>query len=175
MATTKTTKKKAAVGLSSPWYIFAGTIQQIFEKDNSVEVVIPKSGDCEGVFEIFISSDDAVKLAAIKKLIGDSREFGNIKVVITYELEDSALTANDMVTAFKDTGYFDKIVTAALPVSEMTYVVMKKDVLQVYGDNTMDYYGNINTVVAQAIDDIIQDSVKTPAVAICTKADKDPE
>ena len=176
MATKATAKKtKTNATLSAPWYVFADTLSAIFENDESINIAIPKCGDDEGIFEIVITSDNAIKMAAIKKLIGESREYGNIKVVITYIVEDAPMTKEDVVAAFGDTGYFDKVVSAALPVGEMSYVVMKKDVLQVYADNTRDYYGNMNTVVATAIEEIIQDSVKTADVAICTKADKDPE
>lgn len=176
MATTKKATKKTTVGLDSPWYIFADTVAQIFANDESVNVDIPKSCKSDdGTFEFVISSEDAVKIAAIKKLIGETRQYGNVTVNIIYNVEDAPMTVSDVVTAFGDTGYFDKVVSLAMPVGEMDYVVMKKDVLQVYGDNTRDYYGNINTVVAQAIESIIQDDVKVANIAICTKADKDPE
>ena len=177
MATSKKgTKKTNSSGISAPWYIFADKLVKLFENDESVNIAIPKKCEESDVFEIVISSDNAIKLAAIKKLIGESREYGNVKVAITYETEDAPMTAVDVATAFADTGYFEKIVSAVTPSgSEMDYIIMSKDVLQFYADNTRDYYGNINIVVATAIEEVIQDSVKVANVAICTKADKDSE
>lgn len=176
MATKANAKKtKTTATLSAPWYVFADTLTAIFENDESVNISVPKGDEEESVFEIVVSCDNAIKLAAIKKLVGESRDYGNVKLLITYFQEDAPMTKEDVVAAFGDTGYFDKVVSASTPCGDMNYIVMKKDVLQVYIDNTRDYYGNMNVVVAAAMEDIIQDSVKTNDVAICTRADKDPE
>ena len=175
MATAKKTIKKTSAGLSAPWWVFAGTLEAIFANDETVKITTPKGEDEEGIFEIEISSCDAVKLAAITKVIGESRQFGNITVSIVYNLKETNITADDIVAAFGDTGYFDKVIESQLPVGSMAYVVMFKDIIQVYADNTRDYYGNINTVVADAITEVLDHDKLSANVAICTKADKDPE
>ena len=169
MATKKKTNSK--VGLSAPWYIFADTIATIFAKDPTVSVAIPKTEEgC--IFEIVISSADTAKLAAIKKIIGESREFGNITVKITYYDEEGEVTPKDYEIAFGDTGYFDKIVKSEPPF-EMSYVVMAKEILQIYSDNTRDYYGNRNLVVADAVDEVTDESSRLASIGVCTKCDKD--
>ena len=175
MATTKKTIKKISAGLSAPWWVFAGTLEANFANDETVKIATPKGENEEGIFEIEISSCDAVKLAAIKKVIGESRQYGNITVSIVYNLKETNITADDIVAAFGDTGYYDKVVESQLPVGSMAYVVMFKDIIQVYADNTRDYCGNINIVVADAITEVLDHDKLSANVAICTKADKDPE
>ena len=170
MATKKTAK--TTVGLSAPWFTFYDTIKAIFARDESVIVNYKDERDAK--FEIIIAAKSAKKLNAIQRLIGSERVMGNITVIITYKLEDESLKIEDFEDALADTGYFEKGLVVDSPIlGELDYVIISKEIVQFYNDNTADYCGNTNIVAAEAIRDILAGDNVPRNLYICTKSDTD--
>ena len=167
MATKKT--KKDTVGLSAPWYIFAGTLTALFAPDEEITVVTPKDGDKEGVFTITIESSNSSKLAAIKKIVGEGREFGNITVVIEYSDKSAdAITAKDIEAAFANNEYFVKLVEGETPYGFFEFPIVAKEVVQFYTDNLTDGYGNSNITVADALNNVLDPEKCIKGIVITT-------
>ena len=156
------------VGLESPWCRFYKILYNLFEKDDSVEITMEEGSPVK----INIGCSNACKLEAIKKVVGSSRSFGNVKVDIIYLLADSddePIALEEFVEAFKDTGYLVDAKTAETPTGDkVSFPIMAKDVIQFYDDNISDYYGNATIVVADAVKEILDVKNFTPFFNIST-------
>ena len=167
-ATTEPKVVKQNISIEAPWWRFYKLLENLFAKDESIE--LSNNDETKGIFEIIISSANTCKLAAIKKVVGTEREFGNVKVAIEYNEEESPLTLDEFATAFKDTGYLVDTKTATTPAGDPLYFpIMKKDVIQFYDDNIADYYGNLNATVAAATIEILDKKNLTPNFLISTE------
>lgn len=164
MATPKTSAKKATagtVGLAAPWTFFGNLIINIFANDESVTVTTDRK-ESGGLYNIYIACADTVKLAAIKKLIGTERIYGNITVKISYTVPDDApqeITVDDVITALKDTKYYVTNVHVKNNVGEFDCPIMAKEIIQFYNDEREDFYGNVNLTVVDAILKLIPEEV----------------
>ena len=173
MATPKTSAKKTTtsqgtpgstlgtVGLAAPWTFIGNLIKNVFANDESVTVTTDRKESC-GIYNIYIACDDAVKLAAIKKLVGEERVYGNITVKINYTEPDvsaTEITADDVIIALRDTGYFVKNVHLDTKMGKFDCPIVAKEIIQFYNDERNEYYGNINLTVADALLQMIQDDV----------------
>ena len=160
---------KQTINIEAPWWRFFKLLTNLFDKDESVG--FKTNEDTKGVFEIIIISADICKLAAIKKVVGTERTFGNVKVVISYVEEEGALTLEEFAMAFKDTGYLVDTKIAETPTGDHLYFpIMKKDVIQFYDDNIADYYGNLNATVADATIEIMDKKNLVPNFLVSTEA-----
>lgn len=162
---------KRNISIEAPWWRFYKLLQNLFINDESVTFL---NNETKGVFEITVSSSDVCKLAAIKKVVGTERTFGNVKVAITYIEEEAPLTLEEFAAAFKDTGYLVDTKTATTPAGDpIFFPIMKKDVIQFYDDDISDYYGNFNATVAAATVEIMDPKNITPNFLISTAVEEE--
>ena len=165
-ATTTVSKKKGSkVGLSAPWTRYAKLIYNLFEKDPSIEVTRDNE-ESSGIFNIYIKSPEATKLAAIKKILGESIEMGNITIQINYEDTSENATLEDYREAFKDTGYLVACESLETPIGNYDCPIFAKEIIQFFNDDTSDIYGNCNIIVADAVKEV--STSKAPNLLIST-------
>lgn len=153
--------KKTSLKIEAPWYRFYKILVSLFANDASINI---KCSDVSNeIFAINFTSVDTRKLAAIRKVIGEERQMGNTRVLITYSDEASPLSLDEFVAAFKDTGYLVDAKTAETPTGDpIFFPIMKKDIIQFYNDNLNDYYGNLSLTVTDAVKEVM-DADNVPA------------
>lgn len=159
--TTKTATKKSAssnakVGLGAPWVRYGKLIINLFTKDPSIKVITDRKED-GGVYNIYIKSNECTKLAAIKKIIGEEVELGNVTIAINYEDTSKHATIEDYAEAFKDTGYLVACESMETPMGNFDCPIFAKEIIQFFNDDTIDMYGNENIVVADAVREVTKD------------------
>lgn len=159
----KTTKK---VGLSAPWTHYGNLIINLFKKDDDVKITTDVE-EKDGIYNIYISSDNVSKLAAMEKVLGEEKVFGNITVKINYEDTSSACTLDDFVAAFKDTEYLICYEHIETEIGSFDCPVVAKEIIQFFNDDITDGYGNENITVADAISEVFYNK---PANMLITTA-----
>lgn len=163
----KATTKKAAgkVGLSAPWTCYGKLIYNLFEKDKSIEIT-KDNEESGGIYNIYIKSAEATKLAAIKKILGEEVPMGNITIVLNYEDTSDSATLEDYKEAFKDTGYLVACESIETAIGNYDCPIFAKEIIQFFNDDTSDIYGNKNIIVADAVKEVAQN--KAPNLLIST-------
>ena len=162
------TKKKTAVNLEAPWYRFGKILGKLFEKDSEVSITADEEKD--GIYNIYISSDNAAKLACMKKLFGEERVMGNITVKLNYkDTSKNIINGEDFKVAFADTEMLVVVEEAMTPIGqEFTYPIMVKDIIQFYDDDITDIYGNANLTVRDAVLEVLDTDRKPANLCVST-------
>lgn len=132
--------------LATPWSTLYKKICALFERDD--ELQISELEKVDGNYTFSITSDNAVKLRSLEKLLKSEYEFGNVKLIITFVYLDAGadvITVSDLKNVFCGNTMVRDIVSGTLPGgATKTYVVFSKEVVQFYNDDLTDAYGNYN-------------------------------
>lgn len=144
--------------LSTPWAIHAAEINALFGNDPEVHV---KYDDYDCEVKLYV--DNAVKAQAIDMILPDEVEFGNVELSIVVvppnndrldffgkswkEIFDLAFENNPAYA-------FTKEVQGVLS-NKINYVVFKNKVVQFFGDNLNDLYGNISTLYQEIAKEVL--------------------
>jgi hypothetical protein len=160
-------------GLQSPWVIFHKGIYNLFTQDPdiTVEPTIRKCGD--GLYETHISSSNFEKLNALKKIIKNEIQMGNIlvRVIFDYDAPTDSISADDWKTAFEGNPLFKDIVSVPTPTGgAVNYVLFTRDILTYFVDDVTDLYGNKHIIVADLVKQVVNETI---GINICTEYNED--
>lgn len=165
-------EKAGIFALSPPWILYHKKVQALFKDDPQVNVRdLGSTGDGNYVFLILVS--DKKKADAIKAILRDKIEMGNITVTITILGPDEdgiagSADKDDVSTynaAFSGNPIFSRTVSMAVYGSAVKYCIFKCDVIQFWCDDISDYYGNCNCLA----EDIAREVLKETSVWFCTE------
>lgn len=123
------------------------------------------------VFSIIILVSDIAKAEAIKAIIKDKIEMGNVTVTATVlgpdenGINDIEADISAYETAFKDNPIFSKVVSASMAGFHFDYCIFSYEIVQFWNDDLSDYYGNFNGLA----EDIARDVLKETSVMFCTE------
>lgn len=141
--------------LSPAWRIYYKELEALFAKDPEVKTFFDEENNA-----IRILVNNPHKVEALKILLPEEKEFGNIKlniVIIPPNGPKSKLTLTDeniFEVAFKDNPIFCYQKTfSGVFAKPITYVVFKKEVVQIWIDNL----GDINGLKSCLYEDLARD------------------
>lgn len=140
--------KKIKIKISSPWVKFYREIECLFKGDPDVNVTFDEENN---TIKLYVNG--AAKADALTALLPSEKEFGNVKVKICVvpankpklkmgELFETAFEGNPVLSYTKT---IDGVMT-----NPLTYVVLKKEVVQFFNDNLNDIHG-LETTLYQTI------------------------
>lgn len=156
------------LNLSSPWEIYYKEICAMFSKDEDIKITFD---DDEYVIKLYVNGTD--KANALTKLLPMEKTFGNITVrVDVIPANNEVLTDDELFNmAFDGNPVFDFAVHGRGTgiVSDSTYVVFKKEVVQYFNDSLDDINGLCSTLYQEIAKDIF--GSKT-GVHFCTSCEE---
>ena len=138
--------------LSPPWNQYYSSIKALFDEDPDLLI-----GDLveseDGGYEFDIASGNAIKLAALQRLIKNVVQFGNVDLVINFVYEDDGKDYSSAIAkaAFDGNPHVRAIATHLQPVTQepdYAAVIFQKEVIQFYNDDISDYYSHCSTLAA---------------------------
>jgi len=148
--------------LSPPWDRYVNILTQIFAKDKEVTVQFVDSQDDDPAYHCEIDCKNYPKLLAIQKLIGYSKYFGNVELIIKYTYNGESVEAQTWAEAFENNPIFHRIETT--PDNLPDYAIFSRDVISFYDDNLSTYNKYTNMTTAQAIMEVIDINDVYPCV-----------
>lgn len=155
------------VGLLAPWVTLYHKLDELFAGDPKVMVTNSFMENRSTNIKIYVNGDK--KVAALKKLIPDHFQFGNVTANISIipannlEEDDFCQLFRD---AFKGNEAVKEIYTVESPLKiRATYVIFKKEVVQFFNDDVSDAHGNCSTLYQEIAKDIFN---PCPGIMFCT-------
>lgn len=144
---------------SAPWVTYYREVNELFKKDNEVLVVFDEEN-----IELKIYVDNQEKASAIRYLMPNEKEFGNVILKINVvpsngkQLRDVRTTniADIASDAFRCNRAV-YAVTDVRAVFDLVYVIFHKEVVQYFDDNIGDIYGNCSTLYEVIARDVFND------------------
>ena len=141
------------LNLSSPWEIYYKEICAMFGKDEDIKIVFDND---KYVIKLYVTGTD--KANALTKLLPVEKSFGNVTVKTTViPANNEVLTDEELYNmAFDGNPVFDFAVHGRGTgiVSDNTYVVFKKEVVQYFNDSLNDINGLCSTLYQEIAKDI---------------------
>lgn len=163
-------EKSVMMKLQPPWYTYHKKVQALFKEDDKVNVrELADLGDGNYSFIILVS--DKAKAEAIKAIIKDKIEMGNITVTVTVlgpdenGINDIEADISTYETAFSGNSIFSKVVSASIMGLDLSYCIFSYEIVQFWNDDLSDYYGNFNGLA----EDIAREVLKETSVMFCTE------
>ena len=146
--------------LSPPWDTLWKKFVNTFGCDPAVTV-----GDLDTsqptLYVIPIVVDDEKKGTALATVIRSKFPMGNITVVTAVKNSKGQVWApiiihdeDETVAVFKAALTGNSLFVDAIKRSDV-FIIMTKSIVQFFNDNSMDYYGNLNSVTAQVLSELI--------------------
>lgn len=131
------------VKMSAPWVVYAHQVEAMFKEDPDVMV---EYNDAEKVLTLRVNGED--KADAIARLLGEEKEFGNVKMLIR------VIPANDLnsekMDLFRRAFSGNPAVSGFASIDTMwgtvNFVVFKPKVVQYYSDELYDLNGITTTI-----------------------------
>ena len=129
--------------LSAPWVTMYHEIVALFGKDPDIKIVYDEE---EVAIKLYVEKQD--KAAALKELLPDEYEFGNVILRVDIIPANTASTRTDLFhIAFENNPVFASIAAAPDIFSNpINYVVFKNEVVQYFNDDISDVNGNCSTL-----------------------------
>ena len=160
-------EESKVVKLSSPWMIYYRQIKALFSQDPNVKVIFDEEN-----FTVKIYVTGGSKAEAIEALV-KSKTFGNIEVKIdVIPANPENMTKIDLVkAAFEGNPILEKIESGTLFDQPISYVVLKKEVVQYFNDDLSDINGVCSTLFQDLAKEIIGEE---ESVYFCTSTNGDP-
>jgi len=148
--------------MSPPWNIYIKKLEALFDGDPQIAFNIKQS---EAGPSVVISCNNGDKVAALQKLLPETKQFGNVTLFIGIDGIPSNMafaTPRELFeTAFKGNPAY---AYSLAPADEgywfvsFTYVVFKNCVVQFFGDNLNDCRGLISTLYQDIAQEIFEDA-----------------
>lgn len=154
------------LSLSPPWNIFYKELQAFFCKDPDTRLFYDEENN---TVKLYV--DDSAKALQLSELLVSSKKFGSstVKVeVIPSNTSKNLRACNDDTVydvAFRNNPVykFSKTFEGVFS-NPITYVVFKKEIVQIYTDNLNDYHG----VTSMLYQNIAEDIFKPANIFYCT-------
>ena len=157
--------KEEYLKLSAPWVTFVRQVKALFGKDPQIKIVYDEDNMC-----LDLLVDDEPKREALKQLLPDHKDFGNVSLRIRvlpstgtgYSSPEALLR-----TAFKGNPvFFDADTVEPDAYKSFTYISFANETVQLWNDNLSDPHG-ITTTLYQ---DIAKEVLDLPGnVHCCTQ------
>ncbi len=159
--------------LSPPWYTYHKKVQAMFGRDPEVEV--KDLGEIEdGKYSYMILVSEKKKAGAIKAILPQNVEMGNIEIHLTIlgpdEDDIAPLDKSDAEiynAAFSGNPIFVKTAVRSFDPLTVSYCIFKKEVIQFQNDDLTDYYGNYNGLAS----DIARELFNPSEIQFCISAE----
>lgn len=155
----------ATITKSPPWETFRNMLNALFAGDADILVSnVVDSGDNK---KVSIRVSDSNKYEALKELLPEWKEFGNVQLNIVVVPANNPKSRADLYrTLFKENASVSRIVDQeTIPGVCSTYVVFSPKIVQFYDDNIADLNGNKTTV----LEDVAREVFHDPSVYFCTE------
>ena len=128
---------KEKLKLSSPWVTFYKEMQELFGEDQDIAIRFDEDMPC-----VTLRVQGDVKAEALRKLLPESKTFGNVecKIMVVPENDDEEYILNTYRNAFAGNPVFDSAeqIEDFITGTVYNYVIFRKDVAQFYNDNIAD-------------------------------------
>ena len=159
--------------LAPPWITYVNMLQAIFDEDPQIAFNVNTDG---GKYEVVLATNNPEKAAALKWLLPEEKEFGNITLTIGVDcdkvINKAFATAQDLFEA----AFYKNPVLAYVVVPQggmwvpFTYVVFKNCVVQFFNDNLNDPHGIVSTLYQDIAAEIFADMSfpEKDGIAFCT-------
>lgn len=165
-------EKAAIFNLSPPWYTYHKKVQALFKDDPQVTVRNMGSTD-SGNYGFMILISDKKKADAVKAILKNKIEMGNVTVTITILGPDEddivgSADKDDISTyeaAFSGNPIFSRTVSETIFGFSAKYCVFNCEVIQFWCDDVSDFYGNYNGLA----EDIAREVLNETTVWFCTE------
>ena len=154
----------AKTKLAPPWITFVNELEQLFKYDGEVHIVYDEDEQ-----EVKVYVDSAGKAEALRVLLPEGKDFGNVGLTITVVPANGTMPVkNDKLfdVAFKGNGAysFSKTIQGIFT-NNLTYVVFRNKVVQYWNDNLGDIYGQTSTLYQEIAKNIFGEN---EGICFCT-------
>lgn len=133
------------VKLSAPWVTYANEVKAMFGRDPEIEISFCNENETP---EIKMLIGNRRKYEALRQLLPEEKEFGNVKLKITLtSAEAEPATAQTILAAFEGNPVFSQVITIdGAYGNPITYVMFGKEAVQYWNDNMADPHGMVTTL-----------------------------
>ena len=157
--------------ISPPWITYLNMIEALFGC-NQKNIAVNYDNEQK---KIVIAVNDGDMHAAIRKLLPEKKQFGNVTIAIETDgpLSNITFTSNKELfdAAFKNNpAYVESVPVDSLVIS-YTYVVFKNCVVQFFNDNLNDLHGNVSTLYQDIAKELFEDA-GLYGVSYCTDVER---
>ena len=153
----------AVLKLSSPWVTYYRELNELFKRDEEINVIYDEENS---TIKMFV--DNATKADALAKLLPTEKKFGNMVLNIEIIPANKLLGArsSDYADAFKGNPAVEEIVTLKLPgLGEYTYIIFENRVVQYFNDDLGDINGLCSTLYQDIAKRVFEDTL---GIFFCT-------
>ncbi len=162
--------------LSPPWCTYINKLQALFDGDPQIAFNVDVDSTNPSVV---LATNNPEKGAALRMLLPEEKEFGNVKLTIGIDCEKIPNLAFKNAKELFETA-FDKnpalayvITTEGYWYANFTYVVFKNCVVQFFNDNLNDPHGVISTLYQDIADELFADmAFSGHGIAYCTDVER---
>ena len=147
--------------ISPPWITYVNKLQAIFDEDPQIAFNTDLGN---GTYEVTLATNNPEKAAALRWLLPEKKEFGNITLNIDIDPSDKVINkAFGSAKELFETAFYKNPVLATVITPEgynwvpFTYVVFKNCVVQFFNDNLNDPHGIISTLYQDIAHEIFAD------------------
>lgn len=151
--------------LAAPWVIWYREVEELFRDDK--EVTFSFNED-EKKITLFVV--DPIKADAIKKLLPEEKDFGNVTIAIDVVTRTAEGSVIDLIKiAFAGNPALERILHLDTPLTgSVDYVMFKKEVVQFFNDDLGTPTGICSTLYQDIAKHILPEDA---AVHYCTETD----
>lgn len=147
--------------ISPPWITYVNKLQAIFDEDPQIAF---NTNLGNGTYEVTLATNNPEKAAALRWLLPEKKEFGNVTLNINIDSGDKVINKafNSAKELFK-AAFGSNPVLAYIVVPEgvhwvpFTYIVFKNCVVQFFNDNLNDPHGIVSTLYQDIAYEIFAD------------------
>lgn len=159
--------------ISPPWITYINKLQAIFDEDPQIAFNVDTNGLCPSVV---LATNNPDKAAALKWLLPESKDFGNVTLEIGIDCPKVSNLAFQNAKELFETAFANNPVFAYVVVPDgywyipLTYVVFKNCVVQFFNDNLNDPHGIISTLYQDIAAEIFEGMsfVNNSGISYCT-------
>lgn len=138
--------------ISAPWITFSKEVEQLFKRDPEVKVLYNDKNK-----ELTLLVTDYEKTEALKKILPEKKEFGNVAVHLKVLYKEYVKTTEDIFNAaFKGNPAFKYTFAFKTDTNPITYVVFAKEVVQYWNDDMSDPHGITSTLYQNIANNVFE-------------------
>ena len=154
------------ISMSSPWVEYKNKLSTFFMEDNDIKIVYDND---KPEVKLYVTGTD--KAEALTKLLPQVKEFGDVKLYITVIPANLDTTKAALIERLlQGNPIFEYAETIQGPMSNpMTFIVMRREVVQYYNDNLGDIHGVRSTLYEELAREIFEDH---EGVFFCTDVEQ---
>ena len=156
--------------ISPPWITYVNKLQAIFDEDPQIAF---NTNFGAGSYSVTLATNNSEKAAALKWLLPEEKQFGNVTLSINIDCEKVINKAFGTPKELFETAFYKNPVLAYVVTPEgynwvpFTYVVFKNCVVQFFNDNLNDPHGIISTLYQDIASEIFADMPVFTGGGIC--------